>query len=488
MSNENPLEHILSCLEGVEETPEGSYKALCPAHDDHDPSLSVTEGEDHKPLVHCFVCKDQEKVWRALEERGIARSDLFHRNGEGRGRNGSKKPKRRMCLTGVYDYKTPDGEFVRHHSLRFEPPTKDEQHHPKCRGEHCHSNRKDKDFRQARPNSGSSGYVYGLDGVQTVPYNLRDVMRTALDGGEVVWVEGEKDADNGKERLGLTTTTCPMGAKHFKPYYAGYFTGARVVVVADNDAPGREHAEMVARELLPFAASVKILKLPDLPESGDLTDWINADGTREKFDALVEEAEEFDSGHIGEEFGRNEFLPVKSVSEILAESEEGADWMVNPLLAKGNITDLSGEAKFSGKTTWAMHMIARLLKGEDFMGFPTRKSKVLYLTEQGNNFAEALQKAGLQDADGELFVVQHRDVRVMPWEQLVSDAVEECVRRGADVLVIDTFAAFSGIVGNEENNSRRHTRQDGAPQESCAGARSRCALHPPRRQERQGAG
>jgi len=282
MSNENPLKHILSCLEGVEEISDGSYKALCPAHDDHEPSLSVTEGEDHKPLVHCFVCKNQEKVWRALEERGISKSDLSSGNGTGSDPDGSKKRKRRMCLTGVYDYKTPDGEFVRHHSLRFEPPPNDEQHHPKCRGEHCYSNRKDKDFRQARPNSGSSGYVYGLDGVQTVPYNLRDVMRASLDGGEVVWVEGEKDADNGKERLGLTTTTCPMGAKHFKPHYASYFTGARVVVVADNDAPGREHAEMVARELLPFAASVKVLKgLPGVPEGGDLTDWINAGGTRE---------------------------------------------------------------------------------------------------------------------------------------------------------------------------------------------------------------
>jgi hypothetical protein len=142
MPEESPLERILSRLEGVEETSAGSYKALCPAHDDHDPSLSVTEGEDHKPLVHCFVCNDQEKVWRALEERGIRRSDLVRGNGTGSDLNGSKKPKRRMCLTGVYDYKTPDGEFVRHHSLRFEPPPKDEQHHPKCRGEHCYSNRK----------------------------------------------------------------------------------------------------------------------------------------------------------------------------------------------------------------------------------------------------------------------------------------------------------------------------------------------------------
>jgi DNA polymerase-1 len=312
MSSESPLERILSRLEGVEETSDGSYKALCPAHDDHDPSLSITKKEDHKPLVHCFVCKDQEKVLRALEERGMSRSNLFHGNGTGSDPDGNKKPKRRMCLTGVYDYKTPDGEFVKHHSLRFEPPTKDEQHHPKCRGEHCYSNRKDKDFRQARPNSGSSGYVYGLDGVQTVPYNLSDVMRASLDGEVVVWVEGEKDADNGKERLGLTTTTCPMGAKHFKPHYAGYFTGAHVVIVADNDAPGRDHAEMVARELLPFAASVKVLKrLPGVPEGGDLTDWIDAGGTSEEFERLSSLSQPYIAGGDGDDlFGAVRFTDL----------------------------------------------------------------------------------------------------------------------------------------------------------------------------------
>ncbi len=112
-------------------------------------------------------------------------------------------------------------------------------------------------------------------------------MRASLDGAMVVWAEGEKDADNGRERLGLTTTTCPMGAKHFKPHYAAFLTGAQAVVVADNDGPGGEHAEMVARELLPFAASVKILYLLGLPEKGDLNDWIEAGGTREQFDSLV---------------------------------------------------------------------------------------------------------------------------------------------------------------------------------------------------------
>ena len=56
-------------------------------------------------------------------------------------------------------------------------------------------------------------------------------MRASLRGEMVVWVEGEKDADNGTEHLGLITTTCPMGAKQWKPHYAGLLTGARVVIL-----------------------------------------------------------------------------------------------------------------------------------------------------------------------------------------------------------------------------------------------------------------
>src|SRR3712207_9334217 len=89
--------------------------ALCPGHPDRNtPNLSVTENEDGTVLVYCFVCKDQEKVLRALEKRGIRRSDLFYENGKAPDHNGVKKAKRRMCLTKVYDYKTPDGKLIKH--------------------------------------------------------------------------------------------------------------------------------------------------------------------------------------------------------------------------------------------------------------------------------------------------------------------------------------------------------------------------------------
>jgi hypothetical protein len=180
VGRDRPIDRVIGALEGVERH-NGRFKALCPAHDDHDPSLDIKEEEDGRALVYCHVCKDQEKVLRALEERGIRRSDLFGGTDEGPNPNGSKKSKRRMCLTKVYNYKTPDGRFIKHHTLRFTPPPEGEAHHLDCLGDHRNSSKKDKDFLQARPNA-NGGYVYGLDGVQPILYDLGGVMQAALDG------------------------------------------------------------------------------------------------------------------------------------------------------------------------------------------------------------------------------------------------------------------------------------------------------------------
>jgi hypothetical protein len=45
--------------------------ARCPGHDDHDPSLSVSDGQDGKLLIHCFAGCHQNTVWAALQARGL---------------------------------------------------------------------------------------------------------------------------------------------------------------------------------------------------------------------------------------------------------------------------------------------------------------------------------------------------------------------------------------------------------------------------------
>jgi hypothetical protein len=49
----------------------GGWTARCPAHDDHEPSLSVRDGDGGKVLVRCHAGCDQKQVIAALRSRGL---------------------------------------------------------------------------------------------------------------------------------------------------------------------------------------------------------------------------------------------------------------------------------------------------------------------------------------------------------------------------------------------------------------------------------
>jgi hypothetical protein len=67
------IENILPLLDKVRGR-NGSYQACCPAHDDKDPSLSITETSDGKVLLKCFSgCTAAEIV----EAVGLEMKDLF---------------------------------------------------------------------------------------------------------------------------------------------------------------------------------------------------------------------------------------------------------------------------------------------------------------------------------------------------------------------------------------------------------------------------
>jgi putative DNA primase/helicase len=63
-----------------------------------------------------------------------------------------------------------------------------------------------------------------------------------------------------------------------------------VYIIPDNDKPGEEHANKVARALKPVASSVRIVRLSGLPEKGDVSDWLDAGGDIAELMNLCEEA------------------------------------------------------------------------------------------------------------------------------------------------------------------------------------------------------
>jgi putative DNA primase/helicase len=154
-----------------------------------------------------------------------------------------------------------------------------------------------KDFRQRRPD-GRGGWIWSIKGLRPLLYRLPELLAAPTDQPVLV-VEGEKDADQ-LTGLGLVATCNPGGVGKWLSSYAVFFRHREVVVLADNDDAGHVHARSVAAKLVPVAASVRILELPDLPPKGDVSDWLAAGGTCKELRQLAAEAPMF-SAAVGAE-------------------------------------------------------------------------------------------------------------------------------------------------------------------------------------------
>src|SRR5262249_20840876 len=98
------------------------------------------------------------------------------------------------------------------------------------------------------------------------------VLAAVAAGDEVYVVEGEKDVET-LERAGATATCNPGGAGKWRREFSEVLRGAKVLIVADCDEPGRRHAAEVAETLLGVAASLEVIE----PAAGkDAADHIAA--------------------------------------------------------------------------------------------------------------------------------------------------------------------------------------------------------------------
>ena len=140
-----------------------------------------------------------------------------------------------------------------------------------------------KKFWQRRPD-GNVGWINALKGVHSILYRLPDLL--ARPDETVFVVEGEKDADR-LRREGVLATTNSGGAGKWKPPLSESLRGRDIVILPDNDAPGRDHARQVAQGVHGLAASVRIVPLPGLPEKGDVSDWLAAGHTLQELQQLV---------------------------------------------------------------------------------------------------------------------------------------------------------------------------------------------------------
>jgi 5S rRNA maturation endonuclease (ribonuclease M5) len=220
------------------------YVASCPAHEDRNPSLSLTE-RDGKILAHCHAGCDQKSVVAALRRLGLWPS----------------RHKEKRVVVAQYDYTDAEGQLL-YQAVRTEP----------------------KGFFRRKPD-GHGGWIHrGPQDGEKVLYHLREVLGALI----VFLAEGEKDAET-LRAYGFIGTTNIGGAKEkWLPQYTEALRGREVIMVPDNDEPGWERARTIAEALVDAAAPLIVLELPSKVK--DITDWFLAGHSELELTAIVEAA------------------------------------------------------------------------------------------------------------------------------------------------------------------------------------------------------
>lgn len=108
----------------------------------------------------------------------------------------------------------------------------------------------------------------------------------------VVVCEGEKAADKARA-LGFTATTSAGGAQAAAKTDWQPLAGKEIWIFPDNDDAGRTYAATVADILIRLSPKtiIRIVNLPELPEGGDIVDWIDAHGDAAEPDSLRRDIE-----------------------------------------------------------------------------------------------------------------------------------------------------------------------------------------------------
>lgn len=259
------------------------------AQTEHKPGHLCVTVDEAKGVWYCNDCqKGGSVIDFVMMADGVTVAEAMERlGGNGHSNSNSAPPARPAPTNGakpkvskIYDYTDEQGKLL-FQVARYEP----------------------KDFRQRAPD-GKGGFIYKLDGVRRVIYNLPAVI-----AADVVFVcEGEKDADTINTMSLVGTTNCG-GAKKWEPSYSGYFRGKEVCILPDSDEAGAVHLEVLQKALGRVVKSMRVIRMPEGIK--DVSDFVatfpNTVEAKEELLCMAEDAEVLFQG---------EHVPVYTMDEM----------------------------------------------------------------------------------------------------------------------------------------------------------------------------
>lgn len=427
------------------------WSAKCPVAANHrggdrNPSLSVSVGHGDKVLMHCHRGCTLPEVAGAIN---LGVRDLF-----------PERPTQivdggRAAIKATYAYTDADGEVL-FEVVRMAP----------------------KGFRQRRPD-GRGGWVWNLDGITPRDrplYHLPQVLAAVAARRDVWIVEGEKDAENLQWALPAgCATTCNSGGADtgnggkWMAHHAETLRGGTVVIVPDNDDPGRRHAAHVANSLIGVANFV-VRQVP--AQWKDASEAIGS-GSDPRGWAIVEpdvwQAWAGDVAEVETETIDDDDVFAGMVldwAEFWQQDHAAEAWALEPLIPKGRAVAVYAPAK-AGKSLTLLSAIVPATLGATVWGLtPAPRIRVLYLDYEmtAGDLRERLEMLGYEP-DTDLSHLHYALIPSLP----PLDTAEGgrmllllAQRHAVDVVIVDTFGRAAQGDENDADTARAFYRHCGS--------------------------
>ena len=221
----------------------GKAQCICPAHVDTEASLTLTDGND-RALIRCHAGCSVEKV---VDAAGLKMSDLFYGDGLAKERwRAYIENREKRKIEAVYNYASINGDYA-YTKVRLEGK------------------------KMLFGILSNERFAYGLNGKNKKMFNAVygsiSSIKRAIERKEPVFIpEGEKDV-NTLVKKGYAAFSCG-GANDWNKNVSELCKDADVIVLADNDDPGKKLASTVVRDLKGTAKNIKIIiPMPEVPKA-----------------------------------------------------------------------------------------------------------------------------------------------------------------------------------------------------------------------------
>jgi putative DNA primase/helicase len=287
-----------------------------------------------------------------------------------------------------------------------------------------------------------------------------------LKGDQILWPEGEKDIDT-LSKLNLPAFTFGGTGDGLPDGIESYLKDRHIVILADNDDAGRNHAEKKA-DLAHHAGatSIRIVHFPELPAKGDVSDYMANGGTRDSLLSRIDAA-----SILPRLLGSNEQSPtdterasgliVQRASDI---KPEPISWLWPERIAIGKLTLIVGDPGL-GKSQLTAFLTAVVTTGDELPcreGRAEKGSVLIFSAEDdaADTIVPRLQAAGA-DLDRVHIVSavatdDGKSRRMFHLEKDLAHLEAELIKmRDTRLVIIDPITAYLGGVDTHRNSDVR---------------------------------